>query len=141
MGTVIGWYALERERAAPRPGVGGRRDAGSALIAGSIAGLMTALALALFYVAVRLAFLYLDDGFRAGAAPYACGSGPECAYLRALDEPPIRAALQEAGVRDAAGYAAFFLEGQAVGGATLTVLVLAGALAASGVSGLRGGAP
>jgi hypothetical protein len=137
VGVLIGWYAVERERrgltagsatqaaTAAKGRVGWRRALGSGLVA----GLITGVSLAVLYVLIRLLFLYLDNGFRSGGPPYVCGLGPECGYQRALDEPSLRAALDEAGVHDAAGYAAYFLEGQALGGATLLVLVLGGALA------------
>jgi hypothetical protein len=138
VGLLIGWYAVERERRAPATAsvaVPSGRSAvprigwGRALGSGLMAGLITGLSLAVLYVLIRLLFLYLDNGFRAGGPPYVCSLGPECGYQRALDEPSLRAALDEAGVHDAAGYAAYFLESQALGGAALLVLVLGGSLA------------
>ncbi len=132
MGLLIGWYAVERERRALAAGAargGARLGWPRALGDGLVAGLMTGLALAVFYVLIRLLFLYLDNGFRAAGPPYVCTLGPECGYQRALDEPRLRAALDAAGVHDAAGYTAYFLEGQALGGTALLVLVLGGALA------------
>jgi hypothetical protein len=137
VGLLIGWYAVERERRGPAPGTavpsaGGAAPHvgwGRALGSGLVAGLITGLSLAVLYVLIRLMFLYLDNGFRAGGPPYVCALGPECGYQRALDEPSLRAALDEAGVHDVAGYTAYFLEGQALGGATLLVLVIGGALA------------
>lgn len=137
VGLLIGWYAVERERTASAASVaaasvGGaapRIGWGRALGGGLVAGLITGVSLAVLYVLIRLLFLYLDNGFRAGGPPYVCTLGPECGYERALDEPSLRAALEEAGIHDAAGYTAYFLEGQALGGATLLVLVLGGALA------------
>jgi hypothetical protein len=144
MGLLIGWYAVEREQRAPAASVvagsaataagaaptsAGRIGWGRALGSGLVAGLITGLSLAVLYVLIRLLFLYLDNGFRAGGPAYACTLGPECGYQRALDEPSLRAALDEAGVHDAAGYTAYFLESQALGGAALLVLVLGGSLA------------
>ena len=136
VGLLIGWYAVERERRAPAAAsvaAGSARAVprigwGRALGSGLVAGLITGLSLAALYVLIRLLFLYLDNGFRAGGPAYVCRLGPECGYERALDEPSLRAALDGAGVNDAAGYTAYFLEGQAVGGASLLVLVLGGAL-------------
>jgi hypothetical protein len=135
VGLLIGWYAVERERTASArvaagsaPTEAGRIGWGRALGSGLVAGLITGVSLAVLYVLIRLLFLYLDNGFRAGGPAYVCTLGPECGYQRALDEPTLRAAMDEAGVHDAAGYAAYFLEGQALGGATLLVLVLGGAL-------------
>jgi len=133
MGLLIGWYAGVRTRAvvATEGGPGGRVSWPRALADGLVAGLLTGLSLALFYVLVRLAFLYLDNGFRTGGPPYVCSLGPECSYQRALDQPAVRAALEESGVRDAPAYTAYFLEGQALGGAALVLLVVAGALVGS----------
>lgn len=130
VGLLMGWYAGVRAATA-RSAMGGppiRVGVGRSVADAFVAGLITALSLALFYVLVRLVFLYLDTGFRAGGDPYECRSGPECSYMRALEEPAFRAALEEAGVHDAAGYTGFFLEGQAYGAAALVVLVLGGAL-------------
>jgi hypothetical protein len=136
VGLLIGWYAVERERRAPAAsgtaesaGAAARIGWGRALGSGLVAGLITGLSLVVLYVVIRLLFLYLDNGFRAGGPAYVCTLGPECGYQRALDEPSLRAALDEAGVHDAAGYTAYFLEGQALGGGALLVLVLGGALA------------
>lgn len=133
MGLLIGWYAGVRTRAvvATEGGPGARLSWPRALADGLVAGLLTGLSLALLYVLVRLVFLYLDNGFRAGGPPYVCSSGPECSYQRALDQPTVRAALEGSGVRDAPGYTAYFLEGQALGGAALVILVVAGALVGS----------
>jgi len=136
VGLLIGWYALERERtllaARGATGAGARIGWPHAIGDGLIAGLITGVSLAVLYVVIRLLFLYLDDGFRAGGAPYACTLGPDCGYQRALDEPQVRAALEGAGVHDAAGYTTFFLEGQAAGAAALVGLVVTGSLAGAG---------
>jgi hypothetical protein len=140
VGLLIGWYAVERERRAPAAASvavpSGRSAAprigwGRALGSGLVAGLITGLSLAVLYVLIRLLFLYLDNGFRAGGPPYVCWLGPECGYQRALDEPSLRAALDDVGVHDAGGYAAYFLESQALGGTALLVLVLGGSLTGS----------
>lgn len=138
IGLLIGWYANVRDRAALTLAADRKRGGGSPrmrrrrfLSNGFIAGLMTAVALAALYALIRLLFLYLDTGFRAGGPPYACSIGPECGYRRALEEPTVRAALEAAGVHDAAGYTAFFLEGQAVGAGTLFGLVIGGSMVVS----------
>jgi hypothetical protein len=137
VGLLIGWYAVEREGRPAAEGVGASRAVhvgwGRALGSGLVAGLITGLSLAVLYVLIRLLFLYLDNGFRSGGPPYVCTLGPECGYQRALDEPSLRAALDEAGVHDAAAYTAYFLESQALGGGALLVLVLGGALAGAAI--------
>lgn len=140
VGLLIGWYAVERERRTVA--VGGRIGWPASLANGAIAGLITGLSLAVLYVAIRLLFLYLDDGFRAGGTAYPCTSGPDCSYQRALDQPTVAQALGEAGVHDTAGYTSYFLQGQAAGGASLVVLVLIGSVlgAAAHRSGSRGAA-
>jgi hypothetical protein len=122
----MGWYAVERARRVLPAGV--RPGWGSVAVDGALAGLITGVALALVYVAIRLVFLFLDDGFRAGGPPFACARGPECSYQRAIDDPRVRSALEAAGVHDADGYTSYFLEGQLSGGVALVVLVTAGGL-------------
>jgi hypothetical protein len=123
-GLLMGWYAVERARRALPAGT--RPGWGSVVGDGVLAGAITGLALALVYVSIRLVFLFLDDGFRAGGAPYACSRGAECSYQRALDDPRVRPALEAAGVRDVGAYQAYFLEGQLSGAAALIILVTAG---------------
>ena len=151
MGLLIGWYANARDQTvrdqatrdqvlAPTSSGGGSAPTARigwprAIANGLVAGVITAVVLAVIYVLIRLLFLYLDDGFRAGGAAYVCSSGPDCGYQRALDEPRLREALEGAGVHDAAGYTAFFLEGQAYGAASLLVLVIGGSVV--GAAGYR----
>jgi hypothetical protein len=144
IGLLIGWYANTRDRTARELAVvasgGAARSSATrigwprAIANGFIAGVITAVALALLYVLLRLLFLYLDTGFRADGAAYACTSGPDCGYQRALDEPRVREALAEAGVHDAAAYTAFFLEGQVLGAASLLVLVIGGSVVGAAAS-------
>lgn len=131
VGLLIGWYAIERERIVAVAADTEARPLGwpRATWDGVVAGVMTGVTLALVYVVIRLVFLYLDTGFRTSGPPYTCSTGPDCSYQRAVDEPSLRAALQHAGVHDAAGYTAYFLEGQALGGGALVLLVLAGSVA------------
>lgn len=137
VGLLIGYHANARDRsatalAAEQGSTAGRRLGwGRSVANGLVAGLMTGIALAVLYVLIRLVFFYLDTGFRAGGPPYSCTNGPDCTYQRSLDDPNIRAALENAGVHDAAGYTGFFLESQALGGGTLVALVLGGSLAGS----------
>lgn len=136
LGLLIGWYAGFRSRAEVTAAAGsGAPPPGwpRALADAFVAGLMTAAALALFYALVRLSFFYLDNGFRAGGPPYACASGPECSYQRALDTPAVREALEEAGIRDMATYTAYFLQGQLLGAGSIVGLVLAGAFVGAAI--------
>jgi hypothetical protein len=140
VGLLIGWYAGERAAAMAIASGASRRIGWPQTAAnGLVAGLITGLALAVFYALVRLTFLYLDNGFRAGGAPYDCSGGPDCSYQRALDEPVVRAALEAAGVRDAGGYTAYFLEGEALGAGALVVLVVAGSLFGGAIRRLASG--
>jgi hypothetical protein len=135
-GLLIGWYAVERaQRSLP---AGTRPGWGIVLADGLVAGLITGLALALVYVSIRLVFLFFDDGFRAGGAPYTCARGPECSYQRAIDDPRVRPALESAGVRDAGSYTSYFLDGQLSGGFALVALVTVGGVL--GAAGHRLGA-
>lgn len=144
-GLLIGYYANARDAAGGSPAAAARGDAtvaparlgwGRIGVNAAIAGAMTALALALVYVAIRLLFLYFDSGFRAGGPPYECATGLGCAYARSLDDRTLRQVLDEAGVRDAAGFGAYFLEGQLFGGASLVALVMVGAAAGAGLYGV-----
>ena len=141
LGLLIGWYANVRDRdARAAAAMGGRGGSPGSPAAPGVARIgwlralanaliatgSTAVVLAVLYVLLRLLFLYLDTGFVAGGTPYQCASGPDCGYQRALDEPQLRDALAGAGVHDAAGYTAFFLEGQAFGAAALVLLVSGG---------------
>jgi hypothetical protein len=130
-GLLIGWYANARS---------GRQRPWSRLLANALyAGLVTALSLALFYAAVRLVFVYADDGYpdfnRAGQET--CAVGPDCTYRRYLraGRGPELVAL---GVRDAASFQAYALREQLNGSIGLVVLTLGGAAVGAAYHGWVG---
>jgi hypothetical protein len=127
-GLFIGYYADARSRRS-RPWW---RVLGNA----AYAGLVTALALALFYGGLRLLFVYADTGFptynRTDAAGNAsgptCPTGPGCTYQRYLDAGG-GAELAALGIRDVASFERHLLGEQLNGGLILVGLTLGGALA------------
>jgi hypothetical protein len=132
-GIVIGVYANVRsERWRPRSKV---------LINAAYAGIVTGVGIALFYVLIRLVFLYGDSGFpifnrtdpvtHQPIPPY-CQSGPDCTYRRllALEEaeggrPGTLASL---GITDAATMESALWHELIVTGSGLALLTLGGAL-------------
>ena len=78
MGAVIGIYANVRaERWRPRG-----RVMANALYAGAVTGL----AVAVFYVAIRLIFIYGDGGSLPDGTTLTCNIGPDCVYQRLVIE-------------------------------------------------------
>jgi hypothetical protein len=129
-GVLVGSYANHRSaRWRPR-----WRVLGNALWA----GLVTGVSLALFYAAVRLLFVYFDAGYRPEpqGGQLDCARGPECVYMRYLDEGRGEA-LAGAGVVDAATFERAMLSEQVDGALLLTGLTMAGALGAGVVRAIR----
>ena len=123
IGLIIGWYANVRsERYRPR-----RRALGNALWAGLVSGV----GLAVFYVLIRLIFVYADTGGLPTGARLDCQPGPDCTYQRyvALDRADELAAL---GIRDGASYEAAVLREMATMGGALIAIAIAGAGVAGG---------
>ena len=124
-GLLIGWYANSKaQRSRPR----------ARAIANAVwAALPTALTLAVFYVGVRLLFIYADNGYpdfntvpQPSQTPSpTCATGPPCTYLRYLQEGK-GPELQNAGVASADDFGSFILAEQVNGGLILFVLTLAG---------------
>jgi hypothetical protein len=90
---------------------------------------MAGLALALLYGALRLLFVYADNGYPDFNQPGrpACAPGPACTYARYVaagegDE------LAAAGAVDAASFEAYLLREQLNGGLLLVGLALGGAV-------------
>ena len=137
VGALVGMYANQRsERRRPR-----RRVMANALWAGA----MTALALAVFYVAIRMLFVFADAGFpdfnrtdpiTGQPIPPYCETGPDCSYSRYV-AGGYGPELAAAGVTDGASFTGYWLAGQANGAALLVGLTLGGAAIAGGVRSLR----
>ena len=129
-GVLMGWYANVRsQRARPR----------WRAIANSIwAGAITGIALAAFYVGVRLLFVYADAGYpdfnqpdplTCDPVPPLCAMGPDCTYQRYLKEGR-GPELAQAGITDSASFARYIVSEQVSFGALLVGLTVAGAAAA-----------
>lgn len=119
IGLLLGWYANTRaERSWPRWRV---------LANASYAGLLTALALALMYVGLRLLFVYADTGALPDGTLLDCETGPDCTYTRHVEAGQADR-LAEQGITDAASFEAATLREQAVAGLGLFGLTAGGAL-------------
>jgi hypothetical protein len=132
IGLLIGGYANVRsERWYPR---------GRAIANAAYAGLVTGLALAAMYVALRLLFVYADSGSRPDGSQIVCQPGPDCTYQRYV-ELGQREELAAIGVTDGATFLAATLREQLNGALTLTILTMGGAVAAGTVRAVRGPRP
>jgi hypothetical protein len=123
MGAVIGIYANVRaERWRPR-----RRVLANALYAGAVTGL----AVAVFYVGIRLIFIYGDSGSLPDGTSLTCQTGPDCVYQRlVIEEQRTGSAgeLEAEGITDAQSLEAFAWRSLALTGAALFLLTLSGAV-------------
>lgn len=128
-GALIGAYANVRsERHRPR----------SRILANSLyAGAVTALMLALFYVAVRLIFLYGDSGRLPDDTQLQCATGPACVYERLVAQG-YADELARDGIADAASYEAAALGDLATTGMLLVGLTISGALVAATIQAAGG---
>lgn len=118
-GAIIGVYANTRsERWRPR---------GKVLLNATYAGLVTGIAFALFYVAIRLVFIYGDSGALPDGTRINCHSGPECNYLRFVNAGQ-QADLAAVGITDAASYEAAKWQELALFGPGLVALTVGGAV-------------
>ena len=132
-GLLIGYYANARFH---DPSTPWRRI----LANGAYAGLVTGVALALMYVAVRLLFVYADDGYRISSqgGQLTCSTGVDCTYRRYLDDPATAAQLRADGVNDAATFQSYYLRQQLDGSLVLVALVgIGGILGAAGYGASR----
>jgi hypothetical protein len=121
-GLTIGWYANHKSlRWRPR----WRLFANA-----GFAGAFTGLSLALMYVAFRLLFIYADSGYRPEpmGGQFECSSGPECTYVRLIEDDERREALEAEGVTDVDSYTAFVWRTSGEWVLQLTGLTLVGAL-------------
>jgi len=128
-GLTIGWYANHKSfRWRPRWRV--FTNAG-------FAGAVTGLSLALFYVGIRLLFIYADSGYRPEpmGGQFDCANGPACTYMRFLEDEEDRVAagetdlrrLADEGITDAASFEAAVWRWQGETFLILTGLTLVGA--------------
>jgi hypothetical protein len=121
MGVVIGIYANVRaERWRPR---------GRVLANSLYAGVITGLAVAIFYVAIRLVFIYGDGGSLPDGTSLTCRMGPDCVYQRLLIEEERtgqQGDLLSVGITDAASLEAFAWRELTITGVALFTLTLTG---------------
>ena len=104
-GLLIGYYANQRSNR--RAGPWGR-----ILVNGIFAALVTGVTAAVLLLGVKVLFFYGDNGYRDQSAggPITCSSGAECVYRRyvIVDNGGRVAALEAAGVTDAASFTSFY---------------------------------
>jgi hypothetical protein len=130
-GLLIGYYANHKsERWRPRWRL---------FVNAGFAGAVTGLSLALIYVGLRLLFIYADSGYRPETmgGQLECTTGPECTYLRYLEDDVHAAELRDAGVTDAPSFETAVWTSQGETALTLTALALGGALVAAGWRAVR----
>lgn len=119
MGAAIGAYAnVKSERWRPR---------WRALTNAAWAGLVTGLAAAIFYVGLRLVFVYADTGALPNGTNLECRMGPECTYARYVNAGRADE-LTGLGITDPSSLEAVVLGQLALSGIALVVLVLGGSL-------------
>jgi hypothetical protein len=123
IGVVIGIYANVRaERWRPR---------GRVMANAIYAGIVTGIAVALFYVVIRLVFIYGDGGSLPDGTSLQCQTGPDCVYQRLLIEEQRTGQsgeLAAEGITDAASLEAFAWRGLITTGVTLFTLTLVGSV-------------
>jgi hypothetical protein len=94
------------------------------------AALVTGISLAVFYIALRLLFIYADSGYRPETmgGPLDCANGPACTYQRLIEDDARRTALADDGVTDVASYTGFVWRTSAEWSLQLTAFTVIGAL-------------
>jgi hypothetical protein len=121
IGVLIGVYANVRaERWRPR---------GRVLANALYAGVVTGIAIAVFYVVIRLVFIYGDSGSLPDGTSLQCQTGPDCVYQRLTIEEQrtgTNGDLAANGIHDAQSLEAFAWRSLALTGVTLFTLTLAG---------------
>jgi len=119
-GLTIGYYANQRSNRLRGPL---RRIAANAVYAGLVTGLATAL----LFLAVKGLFFAADNGFRDPGlgGPISCTTGADCVYQRYLLGPQ-GPELAGAGVTDAESFGAFYWNQQLGNATTLLVLTTLG---------------
>ncbi len=129
-GLIIGYYANDKSlRWRPR-----WRLFTNAAFAGTVTGL----SLALMYVALRLLFIYADSGYRPETmgGQIDCATGPECTYMRFLDEGNPEDLVAD-GITDAASFESAVWRWQGETVLLLTLLTIGGALVAASWRAVR----
>jgi hypothetical protein len=129
MGALLGAYANVRaQRHRPRS-----RILANALWAGGV----TALTLALFFVGVRLVFLYADTGRLPDDTQLDCQPGPACVYARYVEQG-YADQLARDGVVDGATYEAAAWRELATSALLLSGLTMVGAAGAGAIQSVTG---
>jgi len=124
-GLLIGYYANQRSnrRAGPWSRI---------LVNGIFAALITGVTAAVLLLGVKALFFYADNGYRDASAggPIACSPGAACVYQRYLlvDDGARAAALEAAGVTDAATFTSFYWSQQFAVASLLVAFTTAGGL-------------
>jgi hypothetical protein len=90
---------------------------------------VTGISLALMYVALRLLFIYADSGYRPETmgGQIECSTGPECTYMRFLDDGYEDDLIAD-GITDAATFEAAVWRWQGETTLMLTLMTFGGAL-------------
>jgi hypothetical protein len=124
-GLLIGYYANQRSN----------RQAGPwsrIILNGVFAAVVTGATAALLLLGVKALFFYADNGYRDASAggPIACSPGPDCVYQRyvIVDDGARVAALETAGVTDAASFTGFYWSQQFAVAGLLVAVTTAGGL-------------
>jgi hypothetical protein len=129
-GLIIGYYANARSdrRAGPWSRI---------VTNGLFAGAVTGVTLAVLLLGVKALFFYADNGYRDPGlgGPISCSSGPECVYLRYLDEgrgPDLEAI----GVTDVDAFTSFYWSQQLQTAGLLLVLTTLGGVGGAAIYGV-----
>ena len=132
-GLLIGYYANQRSNR--RAGPWGR-----ILVNGIFAAFITGVTAAVLLLGVKALFFYGDNGYRDQSAggPITCSSGAECVYQRyvILDNGGRVAALEAAGVTDAASFTTFYSTQQFTVAGLIVACTTVGGLGGALVYGL-----
>lgn len=120
-GLLIGYYANQRSdrRAGPW----------SRIVANALfAGLATALAMAVFLLAVKALFFFGDNGYRPTelGGSISCSGGADCVFGRYREDSA--AELAAAGITDASTFSRFYWSQQLSAAGTVLVLATIGGL-------------
>jgi hypothetical protein len=124
-GLLIGYYA--NQRSDRRAGPWGR-----ILLNGVFAALVTGATAAVLLLGVKALFFYGDNGYRDASAggPISCSGGADCVYQRYLliEDGGRVAALEAAGVTDAASFTGFYWSQQCTVAGLLVAVTTVGGL-------------